>query len=190
MSGTRNVTNITLRQPTSTSAIMSLHGHFEMLSLSGSLLPPPAPPAATGLTIYLVGGQGQIMGGKCYRTLTCLGPIVIMEASYSNVAYERLPLEEEEPSQLSILGDAIESSPGVIEAQHSLEESNVPLFHRLPSNLLNYIQLPSEAFWATGGRPPFLLTISINYHYLENSVQLHLQASTIAKRMINKKLDL
>ncbi|TYH46749.1 hypothetical protein ES332_D11G360600v1 [Gossypium tomentosum] len=83
-----------------------------------------------------------------------------------------------------------ESSPGVIEAQHSLEESNVPLFHRLPSNLLNSIQLPSEAFWATGGRPPFLLTISINYHYLENSVQLHLQASTIAKRMINKKLDL
>ncbi|MBA0742688.1 hypothetical protein Gogos_015721 [Gossypium gossypioides] len=126
MSGTRNVTNITLRQPTSTSAIMILHGHFEMLSLSGSFLPPPAPPAATG----------------------------------------------------------------VIEAQHSLEESNVPLFHRLPSNLLNSIQLPSEAFWATGGLPPFLLTISINYHYLENSVQLHLQASTIAKRMINKKLDL
>ncbi|KAK5786939.1 hypothetical protein PVK06_041589 [Gossypium arboreum] len=130
MSGTRNVTNITLRQPTSTSAIMSLHGHFEMLSLSGSFLPPPAPPAATGLTVYLVGGQGQIMGG-------------------------RLPLEEEEPPQLPILGDAIESSPDVVEAQHNLEESNVPLFHRLPSNLLNSIQLPSEAFWATCGRPPF-----------------------------------
>ncbi|MBA0803982.1 hypothetical protein Gohar_014139 [Gossypium harknessii] len=151
MSGTRNVTNITLPQPTSTSAIMSLHGHFEMLSLSGSFLPPPAPPAATGLTIYLVADHGW----QSYRTLTCSGSIVIMEASYSNVAYERLPFEEEEPPQLRILGDAIESSPDVVDAQHSLEESNVPLFHSLQSNLLNSIQLPSEAFWATGGRPLF-----------------------------------
>ncbi|KAA3476179.1 DNA-binding family protein [Gossypium australe] len=146
MSGTRNVTNITLRQPTSTSAIMSLHGHFEVLSLSGSFLPPPAPPTATGLTIYLVGGQGQIMGGNVIEHY-------LVQALF-NVAYERLPLEEELP-QLPILGDAIGSSPDVVEAQHSLEESNVPLFHRLPSNLLNSIQLPSEAFWATGGRPPF-----------------------------------
>ncbi|MBA0753942.1 hypothetical protein Gogos_020280 [Gossypium gossypioides] len=52
MSGTGNVTNVTLRQPASAGAIVSLHGCFEILSLSGSFLPPPAPPAATGLTIY------------------------------------------------------------------------------------------------------------------------------------------
>ncbi|MBA0768215.1 hypothetical protein Gotri_017035, partial [Gossypium trilobum] len=132
MSGTGNVTNVTLRQPASAGAIVSLHGRFEILSLSGSFLPPPAPPAATGLTIYLAGGQGQ-----------------------------RLPLEEEEPPQLPIPGGAIESSPDAVggqqqrQQQQAMAESNTPLFHGLPPNLLNSIQLPSEAFWANGGRSPF-----------------------------------
>ncbi|GFP91123.1 putative DNA-binding protein escarola [Phtheirospermum japonicum] len=46
------VTNVTLRQPASPGAVVSLHGRFEILSLSGSFLPP----AASSLTIYLVGG--------------------------------------------------------------------------------------------------------------------------------------
>ncbi|KAK5804681.1 AT-hook motif nuclear-localized protein 24-like [Gossypium arboreum] len=161
MSGTGNVTNVTLRQPASAGAIVSLHGRFEILSLSGSFLPPPAPPAATGLTIYLAGGQGQVVGGSVVGTLTCSGPVVIMAASFSNAAYERLPLEEEEPPQLPIPGGAIESSPDAVggqqqrQQQQAMAESNPPLFHGLPPNLLNSIQLPSEAFWANGGRSPF-----------------------------------
>lgn len=151
MSGTGSVTNVTLRQPASAGAIVSLHGRFEILSLSGSFLPPPAPPAATGLTIYLAGGQGQVVGGSVVGTLTCSGPVVIMAASFSNAAYERLPLEEEEPQQMPIQGGPIESSPDAV----GLGDSNAPLFHGLPQNLMNSIQLPSEAFWATGGRPPF-----------------------------------
>nr|KJB37577.1 hypothetical protein B456_006G211500 [Gossypium raimondii] len=161
MSGTGNVTNVTLRQPASAGAIVSLHGRFEILSLSGSFLPPPAPPAATGLTIYLAGGQGQVVGGSVVGTLTCSGPVVIMAASFSNAAYERLPLEEEEPPQLPIPGGAIESSPDAVggqqqrQQQQAMADSNTPLFHGLPPNLLNSIQLPSEAFWANGGRSPF-----------------------------------
>ncbi|KAB2014200.1 hypothetical protein ES319_D09G208900v1 [Gossypium barbadense] len=161
MSGTGNVTNVTLRQPASAGAIVSLHGRFEILSLSGSFLPPPAPPAATDLTIYLAGGQGQVVGGSVVGTLTCSGPVVIMAASFSNAAYERLPLEEEEPPQLPIPGGAIESSPDAVggqqqrQQQQAMAESNTPLFHGLPPNLLNSIQLPSEAFWANGGRSPF-----------------------------------
>ncbi|KAH1089689.1 hypothetical protein J1N35_016946 [Gossypium stocksii] len=161
MSGTGNVLNVTLRQPASAGAIVSLHGRFEILSLSGSFLPPPAPPAATGLTIYLAGGQGQVVGGSVVGTLTCSGPVVIMAASFSNAAYERLPLEEEEPPQLPIPGGAIESSPDAVggqqqrQQQQAMAESNAPLFHGLPPNLLNSIQLPSEAFWANGGRSPF-----------------------------------
>ncbi|THG14015.1 hypothetical protein TEA_022788 [Camellia sinensis var. sinensis] len=63
LSGTGTVTNVTLRQPASPGAVVTLHGRFEILSLAGSVLPPPAPPAATGLTIYLAGGQGQVVGG-------------------------------------------------------------------------------------------------------------------------------
>ncbi|MBA0830621.1 hypothetical protein Goarm_015142 [Gossypium armourianum] len=161
MSGTGTVTNVTLRQPASAGAIVSLHGCFEILSLSGSFLPPPAPPAATGLTIYLAGGQGQVVGGSVVGTLTCSGPVVIMAASFSNAAYERLPLEEEEPPQLPIPGGAIESSPDAVggqqqrQQQQAMAESNTPIFHGLPPNLLNSIQLPSEAFWANGGRSPF-----------------------------------
>ncbi|XVF10738.1 hypothetical protein REPUB_Repub07fG0208600 [Reevesia pubescens] len=159
LSGTGTVTNVTLRQPASAGAIVTLHGRFEILSLAGSFLPPPAPPAATGLTIYLAGGQGQVVGGSVVGTLICSGPVVIMAASFSNAAYERLPLEEEEP-QLPMQGGAIGSPDGgggqqqQQQQQQVLAESNAPLFHGLPPNLLSSIQLPTEAFWATG-RPPF-----------------------------------
>ncbi|KAE8722521.1 AT-hook motif nuclear-localized protein 26 [Hibiscus syriacus] len=157
MSGTGNVTNVTLRQPASAGAIMSLHGRFEILSLSGSFLPPPAPPSATGLTIYLSGGQGQVVGGNVVGTLTCSGPVVIMAASFSNAAYERLPLEEEEPPQLPMQGGVTESPPDVMGGQQQQQqvpsESNAPFFHGLAPNLLS--SLPNESFWASGGRPPF-----------------------------------
>ncbi|GKU95427.1 hypothetical protein SLEP1_g8792 [Rubroshorea leprosula] len=156
MSGTGTVTNVTLRQPASPGAIVTLHGRFEILSLAGSFLPPPAPPAASGFTIYLAGGQGQVVGGSVVGTLTCSGPVVIMAASFSNAAYERLPLEEEE-AQMPIQGGAL-GSPGAVgqqQQQQVMAESNAPLFHGLPPNLLNSIQLPTEAFWATGVRPPY-----------------------------------
>nr|GME05167.1 AT-hook motif nuclear-localized protein 23-like [Ipomoea batatas] len=69
---------------------------FEILSLSGSFLPPPAPPGATSLTIYLAGGQGQVVGGSVVGELTAAGPVIVIAASFTNVAYERLPLEDEE----------------------------------------------------------------------------------------------
>ncbi|GLT53602.1 hypothetical protein SLA2020_268620 [Shorea laevis] len=112
MSGTGTVTNVTLRQPATPGAIVTLHGRFEILSLAGSFLPPPAPPAATGLTIYLAGGQGQVVGGSVVGTLIAAGPVVIMAASFSNAAYERLPLEEEEnplPMQGVQLGPRVRS---------------------------------------------------------------------------------
>ncbi|GMJ06163.1 AT-hook motif nuclear localized protein 24 [Hibiscus trionum] len=152
MSGTGAVTNVTLRQPGLDGAVVNLHGRFEILSLAGSFLPPPAPPEATGMTVYLAGGQGQVVGGCVVGTLICSGPVVIMAASFSNAAYERLPLgEEEEEGQLPIQGDGIGPA-----GQQLLAESNAnaPVFNGLPPNLLNSIQLPSEAFWGTG-RPPF-----------------------------------
>ncbi|GFP86793.1 putative DNA-binding protein escarola [Phtheirospermum japonicum] len=40
--GNGPVTNVTLRQPASLGAVVSLHGRFEILSFSGSFLPSPA----------------------------------------------------------------------------------------------------------------------------------------------------
>ncbi|KAL6004767.1 AT-hook motif nuclear-localized protein 22 [Asimina triloba] len=160
LSGSGTVTNVTLRQPASPGAVVTLHGRFEILSLSGSFLPPPAPPAATGMTIYLAGGQGQVVGGSVVGALMAAGPVIIIAASFGNAAYERLPLEEEEPLPPQGSGPDLDSSgmPGQQQQQQQLlPDPNNPLFHGLPPNLLNSCQLPAEAaYWASGGRhPPF-----------------------------------
>ncbi|XP_047338970.1 AT-hook motif nuclear-localized protein 22-like [Impatiens glandulifera] len=152
LSGSGTVANVTLKQPASPGAVVALHGRFEILSLSGSFLPPPAPPAASSLTIYLAGGQGQVVGGTVVGPLIASGPVIIMAASFGNAAYERLPLEDEEPSP----NGALNSSPpqqNVEQQQHG--EGNAPsLIHGLPSNLINSCQLPTDGYWGTG-RPPF-----------------------------------
>lgn len=99
LSAAGSVTDVTIRQPTSAASpapVAALQGRFEILSLSGSFLPPPAPPGATSLAAFLAGGQGQVVGGAIAGPLIAAGPVVIVAASFTNVAYERLPLEEGE----------------------------------------------------------------------------------------------
>ncbi|XP_065848023.1 AT-hook motif nuclear-localized protein 27-like [Euphorbia lathyris] len=97
LSGNGTVANVTLKQPGSPAgSVVTLHGRFEILSLSGTVLPPPAPPGAGGLSIFLSGGQGQVVGGCVVGPLVASGPVVLMAASFSNAVFERLPLDEEE----------------------------------------------------------------------------------------------
>nr|XP_043629132.1 AT-hook motif nuclear-localized protein 22-like [Erigeron canadensis] len=150
LSGSGTVTNVTLKQPSAPGEVVTLHGRFEILSLSGSFLPPPAPPAASGLTIYLAGGQGQVVGGGVVGPLLASGPVVIMAASFGNAAYERLPLEEEETTANEGLG----SPTGINNGQQLMSESNPSLFHGLPPNMLNH-QLPTDAYNWGATRPQF-----------------------------------
>ncbi|GAB4852992.1 hypothetical protein Ancab_017181 [Ancistrocladus abbreviatus] len=98
LSGSGTVMNVNLRQPAAAPAgsVMTLHGRFEILSLTGTALPPPAPPGSGGLTIFLAGGQGQMVGGSVVGPLVASGPVVLMTASFANAIFDRLPLEEEE----------------------------------------------------------------------------------------------
>lgn len=159
LSGTGTVTNVTLRQPASPGATVTLHGRFEILSLSGAFLPPPAPPGATGLTIYLAGGQGQVVGGSVVGALVASGPVVVMAASFLNATYDRLPLDEDE--QLSI--QASVAAPGAAASQSSAlplapqinDPSNMALYN-VPPNLLTNCQLPPDVYaWAAAARPPY-----------------------------------
>ncbi|WVZ16704.1 hypothetical protein V8G54_009686 [Vigna mungo] len=167
LSGSGTVTNVTLRQPASPGAVVTLHGRFEILSLSGSFLPPPAPPAASGLAIYLAGGQGQVVGGSVVGPLVASGPVVIMAASFGNAAYERLPLEEEE-TPVPVPGTGGLGSPGIAGTQQQSQSqqqqqpqqlvgdpNSSSLFHGVPQNLLNSVQLPAEGYWGGTARPPF-----------------------------------
>ena len=84
--GSDTVTNVTLRQPAAAGLVVTLHGHLVILSLSGSFLPPPAPPGATSLTIFLAGGQGQVVGGNVVGALGASGPVIVIASSFTNVA--------------------------------------------------------------------------------------------------------
>lgn len=151
LSGTGTVANVTLRQPGG--AVMALHGRFEILSLTGAFLPGPAPPGATGLTVYLAGGQGQVVGGAVVGPLIAAGPVMVIAATFSNATYERLPLEEEEeaggggvaPGSLGGGGGSGGSPPAVGGGgggQHQggmtaadVPSSTLPMYN-LPPNLL------------------------------------------------------
>ncbi|GLT34719.1 hypothetical protein SLA2020_092200 [Shorea laevis] len=154
LSGSGTVTNVSIRQPAAAGAVVTLHGRFEILSLSGSFLPPPAPPGATSLTIYLAGGQGQVVGGSVVGELMAAGPVIVMAASFTNVAYERLPLEEDDQLQMpggsgsgsggnNMFADAGAGAPG-----------GFP-FLNLPLNMPPNVQLPVEGWPGnSGARPP------------------------------------
>ncbi|XP_020216896.1 AT-hook motif nuclear-localized protein 23-like [Cajanus cajan] len=128
---------------------------FEILSLAGSFLPAPAPPGATSLSIYLGGGQGQVVGGSVAGELTAAGPVIVIAASFTNVAYERLPLEEEEEEE-----EHVEIGNKNINNNHHHNNNNpfpdpssaLPFFN-LP---MNNVQLPVDG-WAGNSttRSPF-----------------------------------
>lgn len=161
LSGSGTVNNVTLRQPATASAIV-LHGRFEILSLSGAFLPTAEPSPATGLTIYLAGGQGQVVGGTVVGTLAASSPIVVMAATFRNAPYDRLPLDEDEeglPMQLQPPPGGLSQSSSLTAAQQQPPQlpdpSSMPMFN-IPPNLLSNGQLPHDGYaWAQHPRAPY-----------------------------------
>jgi len=154
LSGSGTVNNVTLRQPATASAVVTLHGRFEILSLSGAFLPTPEPSGATGLTIYLAGGQGQVVGGSVVGALVASNPIVVVAATFRSAPYERLPLDEEE--ELEPHGGLSQSAPVTAGQQQQMPDpASMPMFNVTP-NLLSNGQLPHDVYaWAQHPRPPY-----------------------------------
>lgn len=144
LSGSGTVHNVSIRQPASAGSVLTLQGRFEILSLSGSFLPPPAPPGATSLTIYLAGGQGQVVGGNVVGALIASGPVIVIAASFTNVAYERLPLEDDDAATLQ--PQASGGGGGNLFPDQSL---GLP-FLNLPLNVPNG-QVQMEGGWTGNG---------------------------------------
>ncbi|KAJ0979545.1 hypothetical protein J5N97_015019 [Dioscorea zingiberensis] len=164
LSGSGVVTNVSLRQPGAPGAVVTLQGRFEILSLAGAFLPAPSPPGATGLTVYLAGGQGQVVGGGVMGELVASGPVLVMAATFSNATYERLPLEDDAPGGG---GDQQQASEGVGLEQDlgaagdgggggggdlTADPSSMPMYNLLP-NLMPNGQLPPEMFGGWAPRP-------------------------------------
>jgi predicted DNA-binding protein with PD1-like motif len=148
LSGAGTVANVALRQPSAPGAVVALHGRFEILSLTGTFLPGPAPPGSTGLTVYLAGGQGQVVGGSIVGSLIAAGPVMVIASTFANATYERLPLDEEEE------GPAPPTMPDplMVGGGHGIADpSALPMFNLPPSNG----QLDGGFPWAGHPRPPY-----------------------------------
>ncbi|XP_041000525.1 AT-hook motif nuclear-localized protein 15-like [Juglans microcarpa x Juglans regia] len=157
LSGSGIVTNVTLRQPAAPGGVISLHGRFEILSLSGAFLPAPSPPGASGLTLYLAGGQGQIVGGTVVAALAASGPVMVIAATFTNATFERLPLEDElaagDQAMQVQQQSGVNSGTSGNSACQGLSEpaaASMPMYN-LPPNPLPNGQIPQDVFW---GHPP------------------------------------
>ncbi|XP_074566913.1 AT-hook motif nuclear-localized protein 22-like [Curcuma longa] len=127
ISGRGTVAAVTVRGPDG--AVLTLRGLFEVVSISGSVLPPPSPPAASWLTVYLVGPQGQVVGGSVVGPMVAAVPVMIMATSFGKAAYEKLPLNiPEQPL-----------------------DQNIPLQESSPA----FPPLPQQLAGAGNSRPPF-----------------------------------
>lgn len=170
LSGSGVVANITLRQPAAPpGAVVTLQGRFEILSLSGAFLPPPCPPGATGMAIYLAGGQGQVVGGTVVGELVASGPVIVVAATFSNATYERLPLADDEPGEAAAAAagsDGMQlpegSPPGgnggaaaAARAPGLPDPTSMP-FYNLPPNLMTNGggQMAHEVFGSFRPPPP------------------------------------
>ncbi|KAL1545961.1 AT-hook motif nuclear-localized protein 16 [Salvia divinorum] len=144
LSATGFVTNITLRQPSSSGSIVTLHGRFEILSLLGSVLPPPAPAGVAGLAVYLAGAQGQVVGGSVVGALIASGPVVIMAATFMNATFDRLPLDDGE----EVAGGGQHYQNNRQQRHHVDLGADV---YGIPQNLLTNGALPSDGYgWGQG----------------------------------------
>ncbi|KAG0491571.1 hypothetical protein HPP92_004616 [Vanilla planifolia] len=163
LSGVGAVINVTLSQPSAPGSVVALHGRFEILSLTGTFLPGPVSLGSTALTVYLAGGQGQVLGGVVVGPLVAAGPVMVVAATFSNATYERLPLEEEQEENEGGGGGgggghlSIGSPTGLRGGRppDSLG-GGLPMFNLLP-NLMTNSSAPTLDAFASGwthGRPP------------------------------------
>ncbi|KAK2441947.1 AT-hook motif nuclear-localized protein [Trifolium repens] len=170
LSGSGIVANVTLRQPAAPGGVITLHGRFEILSLSGAFLPSPSPAGATGLTVYLAGGQGQVVGGAVAGSLVASGPVMVIAATFANATYERLPLEDEQgggeqeemqvqqqqqqqqqqQSGVNSATVAVTSSQGLELGEHQ-QQVSMPMYNLPPNLMHNGTQMSHDVFW---GPPP------------------------------------
>ncbi|CAM8957884.1 unnamed protein product [Rhodiola kirilowii] len=159
LSGSGVVTNVVLKQAIGSASgggAISLQGRFDILSLSGAFLPAPSPAGVSGLSVYLAGGGGQVVGGMAAGPLIAAGPVMVIIAAFTNATYERLPVEEHEDGsggadEMQTANEPIGSAPRS-EGDHQM---NPYAMQSQNNNLVaGNSQMNHDAFWATPPRHP------------------------------------
>ncbi|CAO2181709.1 unnamed protein product [Urochloa humidicola] len=103
----------------STASAVTLHGRFEVLSLSGTVLPPSsegAAAAAQPFSVALAGAAGQVIGGTLAGEMTAADGVVLVAATFGRAQVHRLPAagaededgrEEQQVQAAASIGDVV-----------------------------------------------------------------------------------
>ncbi|TYJ25370.1 hypothetical protein E1A91_A07G045400v1 [Gossypium mustelinum] len=85
LSANGTISNVTLRQPTSSGGTLTYEGWFEILSLSGSFMPTEnggTKSRSGGMSISLAGPNGHVLGGGLAGQLVAAGPVQVVVGSF------------------------------------------------------------------------------------------------------------
>ena len=125
LSGSGMEMNVSLRQSALVGAFLTLHGRFEILSLSRSFLSPLVPPGATGLTIFLVEGHGQVVvgcdGAIWFWDIKRVGCFLVLDQSQSQLGWR----PSNQSSLLPHLSSLVQPHSGAITATSSTPTAGV-----------------------------------------------------------------
>ncbi|KAA8550157.1 hypothetical protein F0562_001827 [Nyssa sinensis] len=101
LSGSGTVSNVTLRHPVTHAPNLTLHGPFNILSLSGSFLGSCSSSTSSSCTfgISLAGAQGQVFGGIVAGKVTATSQVMLVGATFMNPSFHRLPAGEMEEAE-------------------------------------------------------------------------------------------
>ncbi|KAG1331831.1 AT-hook motif nuclear-localized protein 28-like [Cocos nucifera] len=145
LSGSGVVVNVPLRHPTTNPPVITLHGRYDILSLSGTILPQPSAAAQATFSISLAGTQGHVIGGTVAGPLKAAGTVVLVAASFANPEFYHLPLAvaAAEDEEAAAVAKEEEVKPGGVEAgmlAYGIPGGPRPLTGPLPH--------PDMVFWA------------------------------------------
>ncbi|XP_065870916.1 AT-hook motif nuclear-localized protein 6 [Euphorbia lathyris] len=85
LSANGTISNVTLRQPTSSGGTLTYEGRFEILSLSGSFMPTDSggrKSRSGGMSISLAGPDGRVVGGGLAGFLVAAGPVQVVVGTF------------------------------------------------------------------------------------------------------------
>ncbi|KAM0952547.1 putative AT-hook motif nuclear-localized protein 15-29 [Dioscorea sansibarensis] len=166
LAGSGSVSNVTLRQPMQTpAAAVVLRGRFEILSLSGSMLPPSLPTIQGGVSVSLAGPQGQVIGGMVAGPLLASGTVVVVAAGFENPSFDRLPEDNdgEDTTAVNVSpgGEGCEADAQAHHHHHHHHHQHHHQHHRHehelnapPAESCGMAMYSSDAIWTPTPRPP------------------------------------
>ncbi|XP_061997189.1 AT-hook motif nuclear-localized protein 7 [Rosa rugosa] len=85
LSANGTISNVTLRQPSTSGGTLTYEGRFEILSLSGSYMPTEnagTKSRSGGMSVSLAGPDGRVVGGGLAGLLIAAGPVQVVVGSF------------------------------------------------------------------------------------------------------------